>query len=104
MRAGDGPPTSVADCPADASNAASLPGRLLVEDVLPWGWFVLRPANSKDKVVMVERPALGRAPRFQLGSGGQVRAPCPTTALGADDLEPCIAIALPRDPNLGRGE
>jgi hypothetical protein len=75
----------------DAWNADSLPAKILVEDVLPWGWFLWHPANSKDKVVMVERPALGRAARFQVGSSGQVRAPCPITVLGADDLEPMIS-------------
>ena len=53
---------------------------------------------------MVERPPLGRAPRFQLGSGGQVRAPCPFALFIADDFEPRVAIALPRDPELGRGD
>ena len=38
------------------------------------------------------------------GSGGPVRAPCPIAVVGIDDFEPCVAIALPRNPELGRGD
>lgn len=37
-------------------------------------------------------------------SGGQVRTPCPFAVLSTDDLESRIAISLPPDPELGRGE
>ena len=53
---------------------------------------------------MVERPALGRAPRFQLGSGGQVRAPCPFALFIADDFKSRIAVSFLGDPKLGRGD
>ena len=47
---------------------------------------------------MVERPALGRAPRFQLGSGGQVRAPCPFALFIADDFKSRIAVSFVTAP------
>ena len=47
---------------------------------------------------------MGRPLTHCQGSGGQVRAPCPIAVLGTDDLEPRVAIALPRDPELGRGD
>jgi hypothetical protein len=53
---------------------------------------------------MDERPALGRAPRFQLGSGGQVRAPCPFAIFIADDFEPRIAVSFLGDPKLCRSD
>ena len=53
---------------------------------------------------MVERPPLGRAPRFQLGSGGQVRAPCPFALFIADDFKPRVAVSFLGDPKLGRSD
>ena len=47
---------------------------------------------------MVERPALRRAPRFQLGSGGQVRAPCPFALFIADDFKSRVAVSFLGDP------
>lgn len=38
------------------------------------------------------------------GSGGQVRAPCSIAVHGTDDLEPRVSVALPCDPELGRGD
>ena len=64
----------------------------------------MAPRDFGDKVVMVERPALGRAPRFQLGSGGQVRAPCPFVLFIADDFEPRIAVSFLGDPKFGRSD
>ena len=53
---------------------------------------------------MVERPALRRAPRFQLGSGGQVRAPCPFALFIADDFESRVAVSFLSDPELSRSD
>ena len=53
---------------------------------------------------MVEKPALGRAPRFQLGSGGQVRAPCPFALFIADDFKTRVAVSFLGDPKLGGGD
>ena len=53
---------------------------------------------------MHERPALWRAPRFQLGSGGQVRAPCPFAVFIADNFKPCVAVSFFSDPELGCGD
>ena len=47
---------------------------------------------------------MGRPLTHCQGSGGQVRAPCPIAVLSADNLEPRIAIALPRNPELSRSE
>ena len=53
---------------------------------------------------MDERPTLGRAPRFQVGSGGQFRCPCPFALFIADDFEPRIAVSFLGDPKLGRSD
>ncbi len=93
---------SGAACPADVCNAASLPARLLVEDLCLGGWIPWCPATSRDGVVVGERPA-GERPLTPIpGSGGQVRAPCAIAGLGTDDFEPRVAMTLPRDPELGR--
>ncbi len=53
---------------------------------------------------MDERPELWRAPRFQLGSGGQVRAPCPFALFIANDFKSRIAVSFLGDPKLGRSD
>jgi len=60
MASGGGALTTGANCPADAWNAASLPGRLLVKNLRIGGWIILRPAASRDEVHVVgEGPAHG---------------------------------------------
>jgi len=53
---------------------------------------------------MDERPALGRVPRFQLGSGGQVRVPCPLALFIGNDFKSRIAVSFLGDPKLGRSD
>src|SRR5690606_37948624 len=52
----------------------------------------------------VRGPPMGRPLKHSRGSGGQVRAPCPFAVIGTDNFEPCVAIPLPRVPELGRGD
>jgi hypothetical protein len=52
----------------------------------------------------VRDPPFGRPLTLSQGSGGEARAPCPIAVFGTDDLKPRVAIALPRDPELGRGD
>jgi hypothetical protein len=43
---------------------------------------------------------MGRPLTLRQGSGGQVRAPCPITILGTDDLEPSVATPSASDPEI----
>ena len=49
-------------------------------------------------------PLCGRPLTHCQGSGGEVRAPCPIAVFRTDDFQPRVAIALPRDPELGCGD
>ncbi|CAM5548942.1 hypothetical protein FALB51S_00167 [Frigidibacter albus] len=83
---------------------ASRPRSWLKTSVLG-GWILWCAAASRDEVHVVdERPAGEQAPHALPELGGQVRAPCPIAVVGIDDLEPRLAIALPRDPEFGRSD
>ena len=82
---------------------ASRAGSLLKTSVLGDGSFGA-PRHCGARLGLVRGPPVGWPLTHSQGSGGQVRAPCPIAVLGVDDFQLRIAIAFPRNPELGRGD
>ena len=82
---------------------ASRPGSWLKTSVLGDG-SLGAPRHGGARLWSVRGRPFGRPHTHCQRSGGQVRAPCPIAVVGIDDLEPRVAIALPRDPEFGRGD